>query len=75
MSKKLDLPKKGEVWMRWKTLVTILDVIDSGLVGVKLIQYMTPDGRFGSIDSKTWQNNILDGSSYVVACNVEQDEV
>lgn len=67
MTKKPDLPKKGEIWMRWGTLVTILDVIESGLVGIQLVQFMTPDSFMGSVDSHTWRASTLDGNSYAVA--------
>lgn len=72
MTKKPDLPKKGELWIRWDTLVTILGVIESGLVGIQLVQFMTPDGHQGAVDSRTWRANMLDGFTFAVA---KRDEI
>jgi|ETNvirenome_6_85_1030632.scaffolds.fasta_scaffold168821_2 hypothetical protein len=65
MSEKPALPKKGEIWSRWDTLVTIVAVIESGIPGTQMIQYMTPDYNIGSMDSRSWRANIEEGGLFV----------
>ena len=63
---KVDRPKKGEIWSRWHTLITILDVTVVGRHQF-MVQYMTPDYHIGSMDSLTWRAWASGGGIFVVA--------
>jgi|TARA_Y100000034_G_scaffold114239_1_gene150153 hypothetical protein len=60
-------PKKGEIWMRWGALVTILDVISLGGSNSRdLIQFMHPEGTIGTVDKFTWRENVRSGKIALV---------
>jgi len=63
---KVDRPKKGEIWSRWDTLITVLDVTVVGRHQF-MVQYMTPDYHIGSMDSLTWRAWASGGAIFVVA--------
>jgi len=69
---KEPMPRKGEIWMRWNKLVTILDIKDSTHAEIKLVEYMTPDGNIGSTDALSWQEWMDEGTCYPMSERVEK---